>query len=202
MTDNARPIVFLDLDETLICSFETMTVTYAQAAYDRAMLKQHSPSNEHARRRARIRLDQLKSAVPVSSKYMAIVRPDAQEAIDFLGAFAEIHIFTAADAEYASAVCKVAGFKFKPGEGRIFTLRNPGLDMRWAIHRPWVLLDDTPGFAKITFLEDLNFETRVIQVDPLDLGDECLPLMGYAKEAARRLGFTDPHHRSTSTPQA
>jgi hypothetical protein len=201
MTD-ALPIVFLDLDETLVCSFEPMTVTYAQAAYDRAMLKPQTPFNDSLRTRSRIRLEQLKSAVRVSSEFMAIVRPDAQKAIDFLGTFAEIHIFTAADAEYAAAVCTAAEFKFKPGEGRIFTLRNPGLDMRWAIHRPWVLLDDTPGFAKITFLEDLDFESRVIQVDPLDLGDECLSLMDYAKEAARRFGFIDPHHRSKLTTQA
>jgi hypothetical protein len=182
-----RPLVFLDLDETLISSFSPIDLGVAENLLEKAWTKTPTEFNLKVVERSQIRVNQLKAAYTIDD-LMVIVRPDAQEAIDYLSSFAEVHIFTAASYEYASAIVSGVGLKFKPDEGRIYSLRD-GPDMTWAAGRRWVLLDDTQAYAKIRALRDLDVDVRVILVDPLNLGSRCEPLMVYAREAARRLGF-------------
>jgi hypothetical protein len=182
-----RPIVFLDLDETLISSFSPVELTQVERLLEKAWTKPPTEFNLKNVERSQIRVNQIKAAFTIDD-LMVIVRPDAQAAIDYLSTFAEVHIFTAASMAYAEAIVSGVGLKFKPDEGRIYSLRDEP-DMSWAAGRRWVLIDDTQAYAKIRALRDLDVDVRVILVDPLNLGSRCEPLMIYAREAARRLGI-------------
>lgn len=185
---NNRPVVFLDLDETLISSFSPIGLTQVENLLEKAWTKPPTEFNLKAVERSQIRVTQIKNAFTIDD-LMVIVRPDAQAAIDYLSTFAEVHVFTAASLEYAHAVINGTGLKFREGEGKVYSLREQDLDMTWAAGRRWVLLDDTIAHAKVRLLRDLDTDVRVIQVDPLNLGSRCEPLMIYAREAARRLGI-------------
>ena len=184
-----RPLVFLDLDETLVSSFSPIPLEQVEGLLEKAWAKPPTEFNLKVVERSQIRVTQIKNAYTIDD-LMVIVRPDAQAAIDYLSTFAEVHVFTAASSEYAHAVLNGTGLKFSEGEGRVYSLREQDLDMTWASGRRWVLLDDTMAYAKVRLLRDLDVNVRVIQVDPLNLGSRCEPLMIYAREAARRLGLS------------
>jgi len=185
---NDRPIVFLDLDETLISSFSPVELSQVEKLLEKAWNKPPTTFNLKNVELNQMRVTQVKNAFTIDD-LMVIVRPDAQAAIDYLSTFAEVHIFTAASMAYAEAIVSGVGLKFAEGEGRIYSIRDEP-DMTWAAGRRWVLIDDTQAYAKIRALRDLDVEVRVILVDPLNLGSRCEPLMIYAREAARRLGIT------------
>jgi hypothetical protein len=185
----SRPLVFLDLDQTLICSFYPVSISQAESALKRAESKPEGPVKEKLVSRAKIRLEQLRGAFVVDQDLMCITRQNVKSDIESICEFAEVHIFTAAGEEYAEAVINKTGLSFPKNEGRVYSLRDIGIDMRWVGERPWVLVDDTQAFPKIRILGDMNADFRVVQVDPLELGETCKPLSAYLSSIRYKLGL-------------
>ena len=78
-----RPIVFLDLDETLISSFSPIELTQVERLLEKAWTKPPTEFNLKNVERSQIRVNQIKAAFTIDD-LMVIVRPDAQAAIDYL----------------------------------------------------------------------------------------------------------------------
>lgn len=168
-------VVFLDLDETLVHTFDPLLLDFiaVQRARGRLEVAEHLEAQVASVRRFDLGEEQ----------YAIITRSDAQEAITALESIAELHIFTAAGESYAIAALAATGLVFQKAE--IFSLRGRRPDPAWVRQKSWLLIDDTPATAKIAALGEWE-SFRVVQIKPLRFGHEAQPLMNAFHECVRR----------------
>ena len=118
-----RRILFVDLDETLVSTGNLVPEADAPRAVVRDMFGKHT--------------------------YSVFVRPGAEEALaEARGVFDEVHLYTAADRDYAMAVLKATGLRYAFDE--VYTVGEvyAGTQVLPVNARTrWALIDNDEGIA-------------------------------------------------------
>ena len=205
-TGSLRPLVMLDMDETLLHSIENNKDNYIKRAKvnrDHSIKRYASGDFRAAQGLERVadEYDAIVAAydrVKTSKRYISIPNPEAEVAIAFLASSADICIFTAAEREYALEAltnCNLTRFfgsSLAEQDKRVICLDEPH-DLVNRTNRPWVLIDDLQAIAKIRDVyPKADIETcaeLVVRVEPFTTKNLVTGngLVAAAQEALRRV---------------
>jgi hypothetical protein len=174
-------VVFLDLDETLIFYFSgaldfERAVQTTERQLERTQADQDTAHIRSLQRKLDLRKksrDGYAAAIPCGDDGSKVgVRPGALEAMQAFNEMGEVHVFTAADPNYAEDMLNVSGLRGLVG--KVYSLRDDEIEdqLAWALNRRWVLLDDTKASAKLRVLgsPDPSREVRLVEVEPFTDG--------------------------------
>jgi hypothetical protein len=187
-----RNTVFLDLDETLITTFpakEMENLEEAVATTTMRLATAYTPSGIIFRRKMlqiyQYRLQQRELCAHLDRDLAVMRRPSAQEAINAFSSLGDVHLFTAADLDYARTALAVAGIKI-PGE--LYSTREEAF-VPADISRTsaWVLIDDLLNGEKVRMLGEADVSKFCLQIPLLDYGSFAHPLTDFVEEACRKL---------------
>ena len=196
-------VIFVDLDETLIYYFSgVMDFERAVEMTERQIARAHGEFEtahttllrEKLASRTRSR-NGYRAALPIGSSGERVgVRPGAREALVEMGDLGQVHVFTAADPEYAENMLEVAGLRGLFGS--VFSMRDYDIEdhLAWAHNARWVLIDDKKASAKLRVLgsRDPANDPRLIEVEPFTDGWlETKPLTNYVEQVAAALNVRE-----------
>jgi hypothetical protein len=188
LPDTSRPVIFVDLDETLVRA-ESWGLYGNRDPLDvlaesAVRYEQRSGSSLIARRLLAIAREsvQLRGAPTVTfeasdgpSTYSVIVRPNIREMLESLQRVGELHLLTAGSRVYGERVLNAANLRGYFGD--VYSLKDQP-DLSWAANRPWVLIDDLSPTAngpvgKCRLVDpSADPEQHVVQVDRFTLGSD------------------------------
>ncbi len=185
-----RNVVFLDLDETLTTTFPLVEMDNLDAQIESARLQlstAQTPAATIFRRKMmeiyRNRKAQIPDCKPLNRSLGVLKRPGVDEAIIALSSVADVHLFTAADMNYAREVLAITKTRI-PGE--LFTTRDE-MQLPDVSKNAWVLVDDLLNGEKVKMLGETDVEKYCYQVKPLDYGANNTPMTDYVEDVCRRL---------------
>jgi FMN phosphatase YigB (HAD superfamily) len=98
-----------------------------------------------------------------AQRFIVIKRPNIELLLDYVRQDGELHVYTAADPEYAEAALSAVGLRDFFGE--IFCSRPGGKIPRLADGQHWVLHDDIPDMSKVRLM-GFPPHGRVVKVEP------------------------------------
>lgn len=167
-----RPVIFFDLDETLIFAHNWMFDADPRIRIKSAIDKMKGSTDELKLRialRYRRELEMFESAPIIrlgqGATFSIQVLDGTFEEVRRAGQFAELHIFTAAAPEYAEAALTATGLRpfFKSVISLIEAEIEPAAYFSFLGNRPWILIDDTPAKDKLKALRSISSRGSLVQ---------------------------------------
>jgi hypothetical protein len=201
-----RPLVMLDMDETLLHSVENNKENYVKREHDHRehSIRRYVKGDIKAAQGLERIADEYAAIVAAyarvrpSKQYISIPNPEAETAIALLAASADICIFTAATREYAiealtnSNLIRFFGSSIAEQDRKVICLDEPH-EMRNSTNRPWALIDDLQALGKVREVyPKASIETcaeLVVRVEPFTVKNLRTGngLVVAAQEALRRV---------------
>lgn len=196
-----KSAIFVDLDETLIYYFSgVMDFERAVEMTERQIARAHGEFEtihttllrEKLVSRTRSR-NGYRAAIPIGSSGERVgVRPGAREALVALSGLGDVHLFTAADPDYAENMLEAASLRGLICS--VFSMRDYDIEdsLAWAQDVRWALIDDKKASAKLRVLgsADPASDPRLVEVEPFTDGWlETKPLTQYVEAVASILSL-------------
>jgi phosphoglycolate phosphatase-like HAD superfamily hydrolase len=166
------PVIFFDLDETLIFAHNWMFDVDPRIRIKSAINRMEGSTDETKLRialRYRRELEMFETApiirLGIGATFSIQVLDGTFEEVRRAGQFAELHIFTAAAPEYAEAALTATGLR--PYFQSVISLTETEIEPLAYLpplkNRPWVLIDDTPAKDKLKVLRSVQPEGHLVR---------------------------------------